>query len=243
MGLSFKLFQKSDRIQSASDKQLLITSEEAQTVCNFDAKAQEIITSSNSPSHTTFKPGRGIKAMNVINDMFKPECFENKTIVEFGPGHYSFSLLARHLGATVICVEYDPSLVALGEYLGFEVHNTNLDVIKRDFFGRQFDGLWLKGCFNACRLGDDEAVTQLAEELTGFLSEEAWGWLVPCNKGKAPAGEDQAAFEERRTNVQTQAFQKLGWSASEYDLQTMKRYASAYSNAPHIFTRGLHVSE
>lgn len=243
MGLSFKLFQKSDRSQITTSKQPWLTAEQADNVCDFDAKAQELISTSNSPSHTTYNRGRGIKAMNVINDMFRPECFENKTIVEFGPGHYSFALLARHLGATVICVEYDPSLVALGEYLGFEVHNTNLDVICHDFFGHQFDGLWLKGCFNACRLPDDGAVSQLAEELTGFLSEDAWGWLVPCNKGKAPVGEDQATFEERRVNVQTQAFQKLGWSASVYNIETMRRYASAYKNAPHIFTRGLHVSE
>lgn len=239
MGLSFKLFQKSDRGQAAACKQSLIATEEAQSACEFDAKAQQIIISSRSPSHTTYKPGRAIKAMNAVNDMFSPECFENKTILDFGPGHYSFSLLARHLGATVICIEYDPSLVSLGEYLGFEVHNTNLDVIKRGFFGRKFDGLWLKGCFNACRLPDDNAVTQLAEELTGFLSEDAWGWLVPCNKGKAPEGEDQEGFEERRVNVQTQAFKGLGWTANEFDTPTMKRYASAYRNAPHIFTRGL----
>lgn len=243
MGLSFKLFQRSARDQAASGKQPWVTAEEAGKVCDLDAAAQELIVTSNSPSHTTFNDRRCVKVANIISDMFAPEHFQNRTLVEFGPGHYSFALLARHLGATVVCVEYDPALVALGEYLGFEVHNTNLDVITRDFFGRTFDGLWLKGCFNACRLPDDRAVTRLTEELTGLLTPDAWGWLVPCNKGKAPVGEDQAAFEARRVSAQTQAFKELGWTANELDHATMRSYASAYRNAPHIFTRGLHVSQ
>ena len=243
MGLCSKLFQRSARDQTVADTQPWVTAAEARKVCDLDATAQELITTSNSPSHTTFNGRRGVKVANIISDMFSPEHFENRTLVEFGPGHYSFAMLARHLGATVVCVEYDPSLVALGEYLGFEVHNTNLDVITHDFFGRKFDGLWLKGCFNACRLPDDRAVTRLVEELTGFLTPDAWGWLVPCNKGKAPAGEDQAAFEARRVTAQTQSFKELGWTANEFDNATMRRYASAYRNAPHIFTRGLHVSQ
>ena len=243
MGLTSKLFRRPAPKQTAPPKQSLITTEEVRKVCDLDAAAQEIIKTSSSQSHTTFNHRRAGKAANVINDMFRREHFQNRTLVEFGPGHYIFAMLARHLGATVVCVEYDPALVALGEYLGFEVHNTNLDVITRDFFGRTFDGLWLKGCFNACRLPDDRAVTRLTEELTGFLTPDAWGWLVPCNKGKAPVGEDQAAFEARRVSAQTQAFKELGWTANELDHATMRSYASAYRNAPHIFTRGLHVSQ
>lgn len=243
MRLASKLFRRSARDQTVAGKQPWVTAEEAGKVCDLDAAAKEMITTANLPSHTAFNHRRGFKAANIINDMFRPEHFQNRTIVEFGPGHYSFALLARHLGATVVCVEHDPTLVALGEYLGFEVHKTNLDLITRDFFGRQFDGLWLKACFNACRLPDERAVTRLVEELTGFLTPDAWGWLVPCNKGKAPAGEDRAAFEARRVSVQTEAFKGLGWTANVFNIATMKRYASAYANAPHIFTRGLYVSQ
>ncbi len=246
MGLLGKLLHRPNRASSAPAAEAAaawITPDEACKVCEFDDTALELTRGSASPSHTTLKPGRAIKAANAINDFFRPEHFRNKTLVEFGPGHYSFALLARHLGATVVCVEYDPALVAVGEYLGFEVHNTNLDVITRDFFGRQFDGLWLKGCFNACRLPDDQAVTRLSEELDGFIVPGGWGWLVPCNKGKAPSGEDQEAFEARRVDTQTQAFAQLNWMAHNFDKPRMQRYASAYRNAPHIFTRGLHVSE
>lgn len=231
---------RDDRGDSSREAcETLLSRNEARAVCELDEAARAVIADSDSPSHTTFNPRRADKAANIINDFFEKEHFAGRTVVEFGPGHFSFALLARHLGATVVCVEYDPALAALGRHLGFEVFETNLDVITRDFFGRTFDGLWLKGCLNACRMPDDRSIQTLAAELTGFIRPEGWGWLVPCNKGAAPSGDDQLAFETHRVRVQTTAMVEAGWHGHDFDEATMRRYASAYKNAPHIFTRGL----
>lgn len=216
-----------------------LTRDEVLRACELPADAVELVRGSSSESHTAYNRRRGMRAASAIADFFHLDHFQGRRIIELGPGHYSFSLLARHLGAHVVCVEYDPALCELGRRLGFEVHQADLDRLQPDFFPQPFDGLWLKGCLNACRLESDQRVAEVSRAITGLLRPDGWGWLVPCNKGHDRREPGPAAFVRRRVELQTRSLADLGWTCHDFDLEQRKRYASAYANAPYLFTRNL----
>lgn len=82
--------------------------------------------------------------------MFSHEDFRGKEILELGPGHYAFALLARSLGARVVCIENDPTFAKLGRHLGFEIYERNFFDLTEIQLSEKFDGLFVKGTFNAC---------------------------------------------------------------------------------------------
>lgn len=218
----------------------LITQKEAVKVTAFDSEAVKITSKSTFTTHHRHGSHRGIRASNIINDFFNIEHFRGKRLLEIGPGHYSFALLARHLGATVICVERDQIFVELGRYFGFEILNMNFDDLAVNNLGKKFDGLWMKGTFNACRSKDINSIYNFVETLTEILLPEGWGWCVTANKaGNIENEEEKKRFEENMINAQRDAFVQFGWNASSIDENDRKRYALKYVGANYYFTRNL----
>lgn len=217
----------------------LITWERAIKACEFDTKALDLIRKSTYTTHN--KPGshRAVRASNIINDFFQSDHFFGKTILEFGPGHYSFALLARELGATVICVDRDPVFVELGRHLGFRVIDKDFHEIAPTDIGRKVDGLWIKGAFNAARLGDAQKVQDFVSLLTRSLTSEGWGWCVTVNRLK---NQDSAEGSRRLASwieTQRQFFNSEGWQSSLIAESDRSRYALKYSGSKYYFTRKL----
>ncbi len=220
--------------------ELLITQKKAVEVTTLDTAAMEITCKSTFTTHNRQGSHRGVRASNIINDFFNIEHFRGKRILEIGPGHYSFALLARHLGATVICVERDQVFVELGRYLGFEILDMNFDDLTVDNVDREFDGLWMKGTFNACRSKDINSIYNFVKTLNETLRPEGWSWCVTANKaGNLENEEEKKLFEENMINAQRDAFVQFGWNASSIDESDRKRYALKYAGAHYYFTRNL----
>lgn len=218
----------------------LITQANAIEACLFDDTALKIIGESTYTTHHRFGFHRAVRASNILNDFFNPEHFQGKFIVEFGPGHYSFSLLARHLGATVVCVDLDPVFAELGEYFGFRVIQKNFHDVTLEDIGQQADGVWIKGAFNATRVANEKIVADFVETLNTILRPEGWGWVVTVNRVE---NQDEDPNQAEKLNywidVQRQAFVDRAWSAQPIDEADRKRYALSYSGSRYYFTRGL----
>ncbi len=214
----------------------LIAQEEAVTVTALDEGAMEITKDSTFTTHHRQGSHRGIRASNIINDFFDIEHFRDKKILELGPGHYGFALLARHLGAHVVCVERDPVFIKLGRYLGFKVLDINFEDLTVDKAGQRFDGLWMKGAFNACRVKNTESLYDFVKTITEIITPVGWGWCVTANK---TGHENEEEFEKERIEAQRGAFLQHGWNASPIGDDDRKRYALKYAGALYYFTRNL----
>lgn len=217
----------------------VITRQQALECCNYPPEAIEIIEgSSYNPNHGHVGLHRHIRASNVINDFFKPSDFQGKRIVEFGPGHYSFAMLARQLGAEVICIERHEEHARLGRVLGFTVIEKDFDDVTPEDLGGQVDGLWMKGAFNACRMPSDDSIADLAERMTSFLKPNGWAWCVTVNMlSKEDQPEDPAVV--RCVEVQRLAFEQNGWTIEPINEDDRKRYAMSYKGCQYYFTRSL----
>lgn len=217
----------------------LIKTDLAVEICKFDETALEIIRKSTFTTHN--KPGvhRAVRAANILNDFFEAEHFYGKTILEFGPGHYSFALLARELGATVICVDRDPVFVELGRHLGFHVIDKDFHDVGLEDIDTKADGLWIKGAFNAARLGNSQQVEGFVRLLTRCTTKEGWGWCVTVNRLKNQESPEGKQRLDRWIETQRQFFNNEGWDSRLINENDRARYALKYSGSRYYFTKNL----
>ncbi len=214
----------------------VISTADTLKACTYDQRALSIIEESDFTTHNRVGIHRHVRAANIINDFFEPGHFDGKTLLEFGPGHYSFAMLARHLGAVVMCVERYPPHVELGRHLGFEVLDCDFTKLTTETLGCAVDGLWMKGAFNACNFANDAAVHDVVGRITSVIKPEGWGWNVTVNK--APDRDPQESVDHR-VAVQRRAYEEHGWVATPIDEADRKRYAVSYAGSPFYFTRNL----
>jgi len=219
--------------------EVLLTHQQAIEASAFDDGAMKIIESSEFTTHNRYGTHRAVRAANIINDFFRPDQFRNATILELGPGHFGFALLARRLGATVICAEKYQPHVELGRHLGFKVLDVDFLAMTPEAVEQPVDGLWMKGAFNACRFATDDEVSRVVQSFTRLLSPKGWGWCVTVNKAAQLPDGEREVFEQRRIELQKQAFLDCGWEVWPIDEADRKRYALTYAGARYYFTRNL----
>jgi hypothetical protein len=214
----------------------LIRHQDALRVSAFDKIARAIIRDAPGKNYQKERGHRAIRTANLLNDFFERRHFEGKACLELGPGHYNFAMLARFLGATVICVERDPVHAALGRHLGFEV-------IEKDIFqiGREellpVDGIWLKNVqYRGGYTREEQSV--FLKKLEGLMKREAWGWCVLRNR-IAQEHDGTVPGEIPELWTQKAVFEAAGWAAFEILEEDRKRYALNVLGAPWIFTRNL----
>lgn len=215
-----------------------LTKDNLLQICLITEGQLEIVQTSSLPSHRNYNPRRGMKVARALNQYFSQEMFEGKRVLEFGPGHYAFSLLARSLGAIVECVELDPVLVELGRELGFKVYEKSFDDISGIGLDGIFDGIWQKGCFNACRFAKETDMHKYTKEITDVITEGGWGWVSTCNKASGINANDKP-FTKQRIELQQTYMKQNDWELRPFVEEVGKKYAIKYANSPVLFTKGL----
>lgn len=215
-----------------------LTRDDSLRICSITDKQLEVVQTSSLASHRDYNPRRGIKVARALNQYFSCEMFDGKRIVEFGPGHYAFSLLARSLGAKVECVELDPALAELGRVLGFEVHEKSFDTVSDIGLEGKFGGIWQKGCFNACRFPEETDMEEYVEEMTALIDDNGWGWVSTCNKASG-LNADGEAFTKQRIELQQTYMKQHNWDLRPFEEEVGSKYAIKYANSPVLFTKGL----
>lgn len=212
-------------------------------ICDVGTTGREIIDSTDFVSQSSYNYRRGRKIAKIIDDMFLPSHFEGKTLLELGPGHFAFALLARSLGANVVCIENDPNFAALGRHLGFEVIQENFFTLEKIKLEKKFDGLFVKGTFNACNSKDDKSLNDFVRKYSSFLLDDAWGWFVTVNKtGRSEVGMNLNDFVEKRIEAQRNAFENNGWLAQPIPEDFDRRqHAMNYSGSKYLYTKNLSI--
>jgi len=180
-------------------------------------------------SEINFK--RHIQTGNFINEFLNyKNFFSNKKIIEFGPGQYSFSLISKHLGALVSCVEIHDVHHELGMSFGFKMYKENFsDLTFLD--NKKFDGLWFKGSFNSCRFNDKELRIYI-HKLTEIIDLNGWGVVIPRNK---------IVHNKQNLNyhiaLQKKLFEEYGWYTIKINKKLKKKFGLGFNGCEFVFIK------
>lgn len=223
----------------------LISNHDAIRVNYFPEDWQPLFQDAAQKNYRQYSARRAVPTANLINDFFERRHFAGQRIIELGPGHYTFALIARALGACVVCVERDEALARFGRRLGFEV--IEADFVgpgfaeqARDDAGGPFDGLWMRGVCNACTFPNEKALQRQVFDLASLVSPRGWGWATNCNVAKHIAeASARHRFEDQRIASQQRAFVDAGWKAQYISAADRTRYGLNFKGCHFIYTKGL----
>lgn len=216
----------------------IISYKHAKAICDVGCAGKRIIKNGDFRSQNEYNYRRAERVANIINDKFELEHFSGKRILEIGPGHYAFALIARELGAEVVCLERDPSFIKLGILLGFEVLEVDYNELTLGYFNEKFDGLWIKGTFNACNYSNEVDIFRVAEALTSVIKEGGWGWFAVVNKVQGNQN-DSNHFLRERIDTQRRALEKNEWHATLIKDAERPIYSLKYSGSPYLYTKNI----
>ena len=108
--------------------------------------------------------------------------FNNRKIIDLGPGQYDFSELASAKGAMVDAIDFDPVVVKLGNYLGYRCMLGQIQKIAQLPLPHLYDGLFCKFSINAFWfINDNEAHRKFINCLFSILDKYNWVWVAPWN--------------------------------------------------------------
>jgi len=162
---------------------------------------------------------------------------DGANVLELGPGHYGFALLARALGARVTCFEKDGAFAKLGAHLGFRMWEGDFySELGKGKYEEVFDGVWVKGTFNACHLKKSSRIMDFAKRLDACLRPGGWGLLVPVNKMGPDSG---SQLVQECVRSQHDIMVALGWRAVELPESLRRAMAFHYSGSPFIYLKNL----
>ena len=133
-------------------------------------------------------------------------------VVDLGAGHFQLSELARLQGSTVIGVENDPALAALGRMCGHAVLERNWDDVSRSSIGGEISGVFSKFSISAIRARRRADIRSLCRRIDEMAGRRGWGWIAPWN---GPVGYLPPERAADLVACQRETFQDLGWQHVE----------------------------
>jgi hypothetical protein len=174
---------------------------------------------------------------NIFKDFLGNVAFTGTSVIDMGPGHWDFGVIAAQHGAQVYGIDHDPAVIALGKHKGF--HTIEGELTKPgslDLKGR-FDGLFCKFSINAFWFKNSvEAQREYISDLLAWGKPTAWIWIAPWNG--APANVPDPSMEPLEWQIKV--FEEHGCKTTIMDPPTAKRYGVTGKVANHaLFTRGL----
>lgn len=176
----------------------------------------------------------------IINDFFEDHHFLDKSVLDLGPGQYDFNELARKKGAKGYAIDFDPAVICLGQYKGFEVINTDLRTISISTFDRRFNGIFCRGSINAFWFSKNlDRLYEHIENIANLLFDDSWGFIVPWN-GASPSLNLTSIMEQEILEIQKKIFEQGGFYLCEMSEEKAKYYGIFYpGQKPTLFLKNL----
>lgn len=177
--------------------------------------------------------------LNILEDFFKGVKLDGRYL-DMGPGQYDFGMLAREHGGTCVGLDFDPAVIALGNYKGFDTVELNIQKLPQQPLAEKFDGIFNKFTLNAFWHWDDEAKhRELVDCIVGMMKPGAWAWIAPWN-GVPKKAELSAAQIAQALAIQSDAFKGHGFVERPISGLQSRRYGIHGTIANNvIFTKEL----
>jgi hypothetical protein len=213
----------------------MLNKEQILDLYKFNDNQLKLIEASQFKSQTSHKPARAIKVNKILLKFFNENHFKNKKILELGPGHFAFSIIARELGAKLKVIEIDKNFSLLGKSLGFEVES--FDFLKNSekiLENNNIEGVWMKNTINGC-LHNEIIIKTFINNITRIISRNnGWGFISTANKYNDNYKTSLVEAQE----MQRYHFSKNGWLEINMD-EITRRELSLHYNGGLIFKKNV----
>ena len=144
--------------------------------------------------------------------------------LDLGPGQFDFCEIARKQGGSCLGVDFDPAVLELGRFKGFDTLQLNLKTLPKHNFGEVFDGVFNKFALNAFWIGHDAvAQNEMAQAIGSLIKPGGWAWLAPWNAAPKTTNLSQAEQQEV-LEQQKNAFEECGFETVALTPAQLKPY-------------------
>ncbi len=175
---------------------------------------------------------------NIIEDFFDGVEL-NGRYVDLGPGQFDLGEIVKQKGGTCLGVDFDPAVIELGRYKGFDVAELNMRQLPEHEFGEKFDGVFNKFSINAFWTPEDKEHTRMVEAVTGLAKPDGWGWIGPWN-GVPKTANYSAPELAAILDKQKALFEAAGYATVDLTVAQSRRYGISGTVANNrVFIRNL----
>ena len=202
----------------------------------FDSEEIQIMSKAVQP-HLREPNRTELVSKNIFDDYFEPRELAGTRVLELGPGQYDFARMVAAAGATVVSMDHDPAVIALGQKRGYNVILADFRQFDWNSLKGEFDGLFCRGSITPLWFRDPDPFAGFVGELCSVLKSDGWGWMVPWNAALSTAAPDYA---QRMLDAEHHAFERNGFKGFELSRPTGIRYGVV--KYPILFLRGLDLA-
>ena len=139
--------------------------------------------------------------------------------------------------ATVVAMDHDPAVIALGKKRGYNVILADFRSFDWNSLRGEFDGLLSRNSIAPAWFRDAESLGSFVDQICSVLKPNGWGWIAPWNKPLSRASPDRA---QMILDAEDQAFGRNGFAAINPSPKVAARYSIGL--CPRLFLRGIDLS-
>ncbi|HEU0157079.1 MAG TPA: hypothetical protein VFQ82_13485 [Stellaceae bacterium] len=143
-------------------------------------------------------------------------------ILELGPGQFDLVRLLSAAGATVVSIDHDPAVVALGKKRGYNIIEADFRQFEWASFAGKFDGLVSRGSITPRWFGTPGPYGELIDGICSVLDPQGWGWITPFH---TTLSQNPPAYAEMMLSAERQAFERNGFHGFDLPPAVARRYA------------------
>ena len=186
---------------------------------------------------------RSVHFERIIGRFLHSVKHKGSVVADMGPGHYDFGAALAKRGATVIGLELDPAVIALGRHRGLDVIEFDLRKSDLTTLGKsRWDGIFCNGSINCWWRRGRAAQDAYVQDVLAALKPKGWAYIAPCNHAPglnaAQAKHDRDAQEA--IAAQHSAFVSHGFRATSLNRLQQGLYGLSTDILPaYVFTRNL----
>lgn len=147
-------------------------------------------------------------AKAIYADFLAKRDLTGNRVLELGPGQFDLVRTVAAAGATVVAMDHDPAVVALGKKRGYDVILADVTTFDWSSLRGEFDGLISRAAISPTWFRDNEASGAFVDAISSVLRPDGWGWILPWNSGIDSADLDRVLTILR---AQREAFVRNGF--------------------------------
>jgi SAM-dependent methyltransferase len=170
----------------------------------------------------------------IFEDFLVERKLAGTKVLELGPGQYDLARMVEAAGATVVSMDHDPAVIALGEKRGYQVIRADFRRFDWSSLRGKFDGLTCRGSITPLWFRNVESLGRFVDEICSVLRRDGWGWLAPWNLrlSEAPPARARLMLE-----AEDGAFARNGFDAIDPTMEIAARYS--LGRCPRLYLKGL----